>query len=95
MTLELPETLDLVNDFDVLIGQIVRDDSWDKSATPLELKTRILSDEAAKAEKYLLWDFGRTLSSGASKSRTSLGHLVRNLWLELIFWSKLRFSCLN
>ncbi len=30
MTLELPEILDLVNDFDVVIGQIPRDDSWDK-----------------------------------------------------------------
>jgi 8-oxo-dGTP pyrophosphatase MutT (NUDIX family) len=32
MTLELPEILDLVNDFDVVIGQIPRDDSWDKVA---------------------------------------------------------------
>jgi 8-oxo-dGTP pyrophosphatase MutT (NUDIX family) len=30
MTLELPEILDLVNDFDVVVGQIPRDDSWDK-----------------------------------------------------------------
>jgi 8-oxo-dGTP pyrophosphatase MutT (NUDIX family) len=30
MTLEPPEILDLVNDFDVVVGQIPRDDSWDK-----------------------------------------------------------------
>jgi 8-oxo-dGTP pyrophosphatase MutT (NUDIX family) len=32
MTLELPEILDLVNDFDEVIGQIPRDDSWDKAS---------------------------------------------------------------
>jgi 8-oxo-dGTP pyrophosphatase MutT (NUDIX family) len=32
MTLELPEILDLVNDFDVVIGRIPRDDSWDKAS---------------------------------------------------------------
>ncbi len=31
MTLELPEIHDLVNDFDEVIGQISRDDSWDKA----------------------------------------------------------------
>ncbi len=30
MPLEFPEILDLVNDFDEVIGQIPRDDSWDK-----------------------------------------------------------------
>ena len=30
MTLEPPEILDLVNDLDVVIGQILRDESWDK-----------------------------------------------------------------
>ena len=32
MMFELPEILDLVNDFDVVIAQIPRDDSWDKNA---------------------------------------------------------------